>query len=50
MMKDNEKGREKHEMKDRDDQPKGERMGGKTPGIKMGAYKNGTEHHDCSRD
>ena len=49
-MKDNEKGRKEHEAKDADSQPKGEHMGSRTPGIKMGAYKTGTHHHDCSRE
>ena len=48
-MKDNEKGRKEHNEKDADSQPKGYGKGEHTPGIKMGSYATGTEHHDCSR-
>ena len=47
-MKDNEKGRKEHNEKDADSQPKGYGKSEHTPGIKMGSYATGTEHHDCS--
>ena len=49
-MKDNEKGRKEHDAKDADSPPKGYGKGERTPGIKMGEYKTGHHHHDCSRE
>ena len=49
-MKDNEKGRKEHDMKDADSQPKGYGKSERTPGIKMGEYKRGEHFHNCSSE